>query len=133
MIEKKNIATKHETKCKFCNTEFFYTDDDVDILNNNYYGFLCPECNREIIVSARVPFSFPDSFFRYVTSEVFTYIEPQEFINIVKKNLMKDEDSYSYSFAGTGDTMVFGTKEDSIYYDIYVAKNYWHDTWSVED
>lgn len=133
MIEKKNTATKHEAKCKFCNTEFFYTDDDVDILNNNYYGFLCPECNREIIVSERIPFSFPDSFFRYGNSKVLTDKETQEFINIVKKNLMKDEDSYSYSFAGTGDTMVFGTKEDSIYYDIYVAKNYWHDSWSVED
>lgn len=133
MIEKKNTTTKHEAKCKFCKTEFFYTDDDVDILNDNYYGFLCPECNKEIIISERIPFKFPDSFFHFDNGEVLTNKETQEYIDMVKKNLMEDEDSYSYSSAGTGDTMVFGTKEDGIYYDIYVAKNYWHDTWSVED
>ena len=133
MIEKKEMQVKHEIKCSFCNTEYFYTDSDIVDIDASHYGFICPECGNEIITGNIEHFIFPDSFFRFGNSKVLTDKETQEFVNIVKKNLMEDEDSYSYSSAGTGDTMVFGTKEDGIYYDIYVAKNYWHDTWCVED
>ena len=133
MIEKKEIQVKHETKCSFCNTEYFYTDSDIVDIDASHYGFICPECGNEIITGNIEHCVFPDSFFRYGNGAVLTNEETQKYIDIVKKNLMEDENNYSYSFAGTGDTMVFGTKEEGIYYDINVAKNYWHDSWSVED
>lgn len=132
MIKKKN-EIKKEIKCSHCNNEYIYEDEDLIDVDESHLGFICPECGNQIITGNIKHCVFPDSFFRYGNGLVLTNEETQKYIDMVKKNLMKDEDNYSYSFAGTGDTMVFGTKEEGIYYDIYVAKNYWHDSWSVED
>lgn len=54
-------------------------------------------------------------------------------IDDVRLLLENSKDEYDYSFAGTGDTMVFGVKEEGKYFDIYVAKNYWHEYYSLEN
>ena len=133
MIKYKNKEQEKEICCNYCNTSFLYCDNDIIDLDKHNYGFICPECGNEIVVKERIPCHFPDSFFRFGTGKILTDKETQEYIDTVKRNLEDDSDDFSYSYIGSGDTFVFGTKEDGNYIDIYVAKNYWHDSYSLKD
>ena len=110
-------------------------EDDLIDVDEKHYGFICPECGNKIIVKERKICSFPDSFFKFDTKDTkqLTDEKIQEMINDVRLSLANSKYDYDYSYAGTGDTMVFGIKEEKKYFDIYVAKNYWHDCYELEN
>lgn len=131
MIKYKNNNEEKEIRCSFCNTDFLYTDNDIIDLNERYYGFICPECGNEIIIKERNPFKFPQSFFQFGNGKILNDSEVQEGIDIVRKNIEGNEKNSYYSWA-TGDTIVFGEKEDNRYINIYVAKNYYSTSYTIE-
>ena len=131
MIKYKHSDKEKEVRCNFCNTDFLYTDNDIIDLDEKHYGFICPECGNEIIIRERVPCKFPESFFQFGKGKILSNSEIQEGIDTVRKNLENDKESF-YCYWATGDTMVFGEKEENKYINIYVAKDYLTDSYEIE-
>ena len=131
MIKYKHNDKEKEVRCNFCNTDFLYTDNDIIDLDEKHYGFICPECGNEIVVKERVSCKFPESFFQFGNGKVLSNSEIQEGIDVVKKNLENNKENFYYAWA-TGDTIIFGEKEDNKYINIYVAKDYWTDSYEIE-
>lgn len=122
MINKKeNIK---ECSCNFCNAQFYYTDDDIIDVNENYLGFICPECGNEIEIIKINSCQFPESFFHFGKGKILTYDEIQEYVNHVKMSLETSNEDYNYSLMASGDTIVFGTKDLDEGITIYVARDY---------
>lgn len=124
-IEKRPIITT----CPHCQYTISYTEDEVDRVENDSLGVICPNCNESIVLEHIAPFTFPDTFYHFSTNEISkrTNEETQNYVNIVKRKLQQECQVGEYSFIGSGDTMVFGFKfEDEDV--IYVAKNYWEDS-----
>ncbi len=124
-IEKRPIITT----CPHCQYTISYTEDEVERVENDGLGVICPNCNESIVLEHIEPFTFPDTFYHFSTSETskLTNEETQHYIDIVKRKLQQECQVGEYTFAGSGDTMVFGFKfkdED----EIVVAKNYWADS-----
>lgn len=115
------------TTCSHCNYTISYTEDEVDCVENEGLGIMCPNCNEPIVLEYIEPFTFPDTFYHFGTGEGAVCLsddEIQEYVNIVKRRLQKELEVGEYTFTGSGDTIVFGFKfedEDKI----IVAKNYW--------
>lgn len=130
-----NITSKNHVCCSFCNSKFYYDEDDLIVVDEKHYGFICPECGNKIKIKERKICSFPDSFFKFDTKDTkrLTNEKIQEMIDNVRFLLENSEDEYDYSYEATGDTMVFGIKEEGKYFDIYVAKNYWHEYYDLEN
>lgn len=59
--------------------------------------------------------------------------ETQKYIDEVKNRIERIKENEGYDYIATGDTIVLGFKTEGIYYDIYVAKNYWEDSYSIEE
>lgn len=118
------------TTCPHCNYTISYTEDEVERVENDGMGVMCPNCNDSIVTEHIVPFTFPDTFYHFSTSEGVVCLnddEVQECVNIVKRKLQQECQVGEYTFTGTGDIMVFGFKmEDEDV--IFVAKNYWKDS-----
>lgn len=130
MIKKKN-EIKKEIECSHCHNEYVYEDEDLIDVDEKHIGFICPECGNQIIVKEINYTDFPDSFYHFgdLNTKTLTNEKIQNMVNNIHKELKKMKDIYGYSLEATGDTIVFGTKEcDSgeTYYDIYVAKKYYH-------
>ena len=125
-VEKRPIITT----CPNCQYTISYTEDEVERVENNGLGIICPNCNESIILEHIEPFTFPDTFYHFSTSEGAVCLsddEVQQYVDIVKHKLQQECQVGEYAFAGIGDTMVFGFKfEDEDV--IYVAKNYWEDS-----
>ena len=125
-IEKQPIITT----CPHCQYTISYTEDEVERVSNDGLGIICPNCNEPITTEQIEPFTFPKTFYRFGTSEGAVCLsdnEVQKYVDIVKRKLQQECQVVEYSFAGTGDTLVFGFKfedEDKI----IVAKNYWEDS-----
>lgn len=118
------------TTCPHCQYTISYTDDEVDRVENDGFGVICPNCNESIVLEHIEPFTFPNTFYHFGTSECAVCLndeEIQEYVNIVKRKLQQECKVGEYVFTGSGDTMVFGLKmEDEDL--IFVAKNYWEDS-----
>ena len=118
------------TTCPHCQYTISYTEDEVDRVENEGLGVICPNCNESIVLEHIEPFTFPDTFYHFGTSEGAVSLSNdkiQEYVNIVKHKLQQECQVGEYTFIGSGDTMVFGFKfEDEDV--IYVAKNYWEDS-----
>lgn len=118
------------TTCPNCQYKISYTEDEVDRVSNDGLGIICPNCDEPIILEHVEPFTFPDTFYHFGTSEGAVCLsneEVQEYVNIVKRTLQQERKIGEYTFAGIGDTMVFGFKmEDEDI--IFVAKDYWEDS-----
>lgn len=118
------------TTCPHCQYTISYTEDEVERVENDGMGVMCPNCTKIIVTEHIEPFTFPDTFYHFSTSEddvCLSNEEVQEYVNIVKRKLQQECEIGEYTFTGTGDTMVFGFKfEDKDV--IYVAKNYWQDS-----
>lgn len=130
-----NITSKNYVCCSFCNSKFYYDENDLIDVDEQYYGFVCPVCGNRIKIKERKICSFPDSFFKFDTKDTkrLTNEQIQEMIDDVRLLLENSKDEYDYSYAATGDTMVFGIKEEGKYFDIYVAKNYWREYYDLEN
>lgn len=117
------------TTCPHCQYTILYTENEVDRVSNDGLGVMCPNCNEPIVLKHIEPFTFPDTFYHFGTSEGAICLsddEVQKCVNIVKHKLQQEREIGEYAFTGSGDTMVFGFKfEDEDV--IYVAKNYWQD------
>lgn len=133
MIKKKNNNIEKEVTCPFCNTEFYYTEEDLIDINEKEDGFICPECGFDISIRERTSCKFPESFFHFGESAILTDEETQEYIDEVKSKIERIKEDEGYYYIATGDTIVLGFKTEGIYYDIYVAKNYWTDSYSIEE
>lgn len=131
VIEKRPIITT----CPNCNYTISYTEDEVDRVSNDGLGIMCPNCDEPIVLEHIEPFTFPNTFYHFGTSEGAVCLsddEVQKYVNIVKRKLQQELEVDEYTFAGTGDTMVFGFKfEDED--EIIVAKNYWSESIFHED
>ena len=118
------------TTCPHCQYTVSYTEDEVERVENDGMGVMCPNCNNSIVTEHIVPFTFPNTFYYFGTGEGAVCLsneEVQEYVNIVKRKLQQECKVGEYAFASSGDTMVFGFKfEDEDV--IYVAKNYWQDS-----
>ena len=124
------IQTPIITTCPHCKYTISYTKDEVDRVENDGLGVICPNCNESIVLEHIEPFTFPDTFYHFSTNEGAVCLsdkETQEYVNIVKRKLQQELEIGEYTFTRTGDTMVFGFKfEDED--EIIVAKNYWSDS-----
>lgn len=118
------------TTCPNCKYTISYTEDEVERVSNDGLGVMCPNCDEPIVLEHVEPFTFPDTFYHFGTSEGAVCLsddEVQEYVNIVKRTLQQERKIGEYTFAGIGDTMVFGFKmEDEDL--IFVAKDYWEDS-----
>lgn len=125
-IEKRPIITT----CPHCQYKISYTEDEVERVDNEGLGIMCPNCSKPIVLEHIEPFTFPNTFYHFGVSEGAVCLsddEVQEYVNIVKRTLQQERKIGEYTFAGIGDTMVFGFKmEDEDI--IFVAKDYWSDS-----
>ena len=123
------------TTCPHCQYTISYTEDEVDRVENDDLGVICPNCNESIVLEHIEPFTFPDTFYHFGTSEGAVCLsddEVQQYVNVVKCKLQQECQVGEYTSVGSGDTMVFGFKmEDED--EIIVAKNYWTDSVFYED
>lgn len=118
------------TTCPNCQYTISYTEDEIDRVDNESMGVCCPHCGGVIETEHIEPFTFPDTFYHFGTSEGAICLsddEVQQCVNIVKRKLQQECQVGDHTFTGSGDTMVFGFKmEDEDV--IFVAKNYWEDS-----
>ena len=118
------------TTCPNCQYTISYTEDEVERVENDGIGVVCPNCNESIVIKHIEPFTFPDTFYHFSTNEGAVCLsddEVQRYVDIVKRKLQQECQVGEYTFTGGGDTMVFGFKmEDEDV--IFVAKNYWEDS-----
>ena len=128
----KNEDTKPRpiiTTCPHCQYTISYTEDEVDRVENDGLGIICPNCNESIVLEHIEPFTFPKTFYHFDTNEAskLTDEETQNYVDIIKRKLQQECKVGEHVFTGSGDTMVFGFKFE--YEDvIFVAKNYWSDS-----
>lgn len=118
------------TTCPHCQYTISYTEDEVDRVDNESMGVICPHCGGVVETEHIEPFTFPDTFYHFGISKGSVCLsddEVQKYVNIVKCKLQQECQVGEYTSAGSGDTMVFGFKfEDED--EIIVAKNYWEDS-----
>lgn len=118
------------TTCPHCQYTISYTEDEVDRVENDGIGIICPNCNRSIVTEHVEPFTFPDTFYHFGVSEDAVCLSDdrvQEYVDIVKRKLQQECQVGEYTYTGSGNTMVFGFKmEDED--EIIVAKNYWEES-----
>lgn len=123
------------TTCPNCQYTISYTEDEVDHVDNESMGVICPHCGGVVETEHIEPFTFPDTFYHFSVSEDAVCLsddEVQQYVNVVKCKLQQECQVGEYTSAGSGDTMVFGFKmEDED--EIIVAKNYWSDSVFHED
>lgn len=125
-IEKRPIITT----CPHCQYTISYTEDEVDRVENDGLGVICPNCNESIVLEHIKPFTFPDTFYHFGASEGAVCLnddEVQRYVDIVKHKLQQECQVGEYIFTGSGDIMVFGFKfkEEDV---IYVTQDYWEDS-----
>lgn len=123
MINK--IGCVKECECNFCHAQFYYTDDDLVDVNENSFGFICPECGNEIEIYKINDCRYPESFFHFSGGKKLSNNEIQEYINKIRTQLETSNEDYDYNLIASGDTIVFATKDSEDGISIYVAKNYY--------
>ena len=129
---KNQQPVKHPTitTCPNCQYIISYTEDEVERVDNESMGVYCPHCGSVVETKHVEPFTFPDTFYHFGTSEGAVCLsddEVQHYVDIVKCKLRQECQVGECTFTGTGNTMVFGFKfEDED--EIIVAKNYWEDS-----
>ena len=63
MINKKSDIK--ECRCNFCNTEFFYTENELIDVNEEYIGLICPQCGNQIEICKINNTKFPEDFYYF--------------------------------------------------------------------
>lgn len=125
-VEKRPIITT----CPHCQYTISYTEDEIERVDDEHMGVYCPQCSGVIETEHIEPFTFPDTFYHFAQSDETKFLsneETQHYVDIVKRTLRQERQVGEYTFAGSGDTIVFGFKmEDEDL--IFVAKNYWEDS-----
>lgn len=126
MISKK--LDMKECRCNFCNTEFFYTENELIDVNEEYIGLICPQCGNQIEIYKINDTKFPENFYYFGNGKNIPDNEIQEYINRIVENLRRSKDDFDYNIMACGDTVVFGIKfldDDIPVISIYVSKNYY--------
>lgn len=123
------------TTCPHCQYTISYTEDEVERVDNESMGVICPQCKGVIETEHVKSFTFPKTFSHFGEGKDVRHLtdeEVQSYVDIVKRKLEQELKVGDYTFTGTGDTIVFGFKfEDED--EIIVAKNYWSDSIFHED
>ena len=126
MISKKSDIK--ECRCNFCNTEFFYTENELIDVNEKYIGLICPQCGNQIEICKINNTKFPKDFYYFGDGKNISDNEIQEYIDKITENLKRSKDDFDYSYIACGDTIVFGIKfldNDTQIISIYVSKDYY--------
>ena len=126
MISKKSDIK--ECRCNFCNTEFFYTENELIDVNEEYIGLICPQCGNQIEICKINNTKFPKDFYYFGDGKNISDNEIQEYIDKITENLKRSKDDFDYSYIACGDTIVFGIKfldNDTQIISIYVSKDYY--------
>lgn len=123
------------TTCPNCQYTISYTEDEVEHVDNESMGVICPHCKGVIETEHVKSFTFPKTFSHFGEGKDVRHLtdeEVQSYVDNVKRKLEQKLKVGDYTFTGTGDTIVFGFKfEDED--EIIVAKNYWSDSIFHED
>lgn len=96
------------TTCPNCQYTISYTEDEVDRVDNESMGVICPQCKGVIETEHIEPFTFPDTFYHFGTSEDAVCLsddEVQQYVNVVKCKLQQEYQVGEYTFTGSGDTI----------------------------
>lgn len=121
------------TTCPHCQYTVSYTEDEIERVDDESLGFICPQCGSIVETGRIAPFTFPHSFYHFGAGDdgnlpyILSDEETQRNVDIVKRILQEERQVGEYTFIGSGDTIVIGFKfedEDTI----IVAKNYWEDS-----
>ena len=126
MISKKSDIK--ECRCNFCNTEFFYTENELIDVNEKYIGLICPQCGNQIEICKINNTKFPKDFYYFGDGKNISDNEIQEYIDKITENLKRSKDDFDYSYIACGDTIVFRIKfldNDTPTISIYVSKDYY--------
>ena len=125
-VEKRPIITT----CPHCQYTISYTEDEVERVENDGLGIICPHCEELIITEHIAPFTFPDTFYYFGADEGVVCLsdeEVQEYVDIVKRKLQQECQVGEFTCISSGDTMVVGFKSEDED-NIIVSKNYWEDS-----
>ena len=118
------------TTCPHCNCTLSYMEDEVERVNNEGVGVLCPNCEEPIVTKRIKPFTFPDTFYYCGESAGVVSLTDEEIqskVDAIEHKLQEDLKVGEFTFTATGNTIIFGLKfEDED--EIIVAKNYWEDS-----
>ena len=123
--KKSNIK---ECRCNFCNTEFFYTENELIDVNKEYIGLICPQCGNQIEICKINNTKFPKDFYYFGNGKNLPDNEIQEYIDEIIANLKRSKDDFDYNTMACGNTIIFGIKfldNDTPTITIYVSKNYY--------
>lgn len=96
------------TTCPHCQYTISYTEEEIDRVENDGVGIICPNCNESIVTEHTESFTFPDTFYHFGTDKSAVCLsddEVQEYVNIVKRKLQQECKVGEYTFTGTGDTI----------------------------
>lgn len=78
------------TTCPHCNYTISYTEDEIERVENDGFGVICPNCNESIVLEHVEPFTFPDTFYHFSVDEGAVCLSDdkvQRCVNIVKRKL----------------------------------------------
>lgn len=114
------------TTCPHCNCTLSYMEDEIERVDNDAMGVLCPNCEEPIVTKRITPFTFPETFSHMTSGNPVSNEKIQEMVNETLNTLSKSDLS-EYACVATGDVIVFGCNlEDEV--EIIVARNYWTDS-----
>lgn len=120
-FDENNIAT-----CPNCGKRYVYTKEDT-YPQVGGLGIDCPNCGAVIITEEHDDYDFPEMFYHFGVNEGSVQLSDskiQEYIDEVVERLKRTSEDGYYTFTGSGNTIVFGVKnEDEI--RVWVCKNYY--------
>lgn len=112
--------------CPHCNCTLSYMEDEVERVDNEGMGVLCPNCEVPIVTKRIKPFTFPETFSHMTSDRPVSDEKIQDMVNQTIHTLSKS-DLGEYTYVATGDVIVFGYNlEDEV--GVIVARNYWEDS-----
>lgn len=81
------------TTCPHCQYTISYTEDEVERVDNESMGVICPHCGSVVETEHIKPFTFPDTFYHFGTSKGSACLsddEVQYYVDIVKRKLQQE-------------------------------------------
>lgn len=114
--------------CSACNKVLTYTADELEHVDNNYMGIICPNCDEPVRIEYVKSFSFPKTFIKCSKENGAVHIDDSRVQEIIDRVLKQTKilPCGEVYIEATGDTLVFGYRgEEEIV--IYVTQDYWSD------
>lgn len=125
---KKKAIQPKKIQCCVCQSELEYMQNDVE--NGRIE---CPVCGCAINEDGYDTPVFPDTFYRFGENKLSYKLNKEQIASYVNKTVeeMKKLKPGDYYYIASGDTIVFGVKNDE-QTSIFVCKNYWEDSYDFQ-